>query len=220
MTAHLQSLLDFVALHPTLAIATAFVIAAGEALLIIGLFVPSTVMLMGIGSLVGVGKLPFWPVFIATILGAAVGDQLSYWIGHVYKARLADIWPFSRYRGPLTAGQQYFALHGGKSVVIGRFIPGIKAVVASVAGMMGMGVIRFTVLNALSALAWAAVHLFPGFSAGLALAGLSAISKRLAIVIGVLVVGIALVVWLAKLAIGLGVRSLPRLQQRALLGFS
>jgi undecaprenyl-diphosphatase len=212
VTAYLQSLLDFIALHPALAIAAAFVVAAGEALLIIGLVVPSTVVLVGIGSLVGFGKLPFWPIFIATTLGAAVGDQVSYWFGHVYKARVGDVWPFSRYRGLLTAGQQYFALHGGKSIVIGRFIPGVKAVVAGVAGMMGMGVVRFTVLNIVSSAAWAAVHLLPGVSAGLAFAGLSVVSKRLAIVLGVLVIAIVLVVWLAKLAIGLGVRSLPRLQ--------
>jgi undecaprenyl-diphosphatase len=212
VTAYLQSLLDFIALHPALAITVAFVVAAGEALLIVGLVVPSTVVLVGIGGLIGYGQLPFWPIFIATSLGAAVGDQVSYWVGHVYKARIGEIWPFSRYRGLLAAGQEYFALHGGKSIVIGRFIPGIKAVVAGVAGMMGMGVIRFTILNVLSAMAWAAVHLLPGYSAGLAFAGLSTISKRLAIVIGVLVVAIVLVVWLAKLAIGLGVRSLPRLQ--------
>src|SRR5690349_12954813 len=98
VTAYLQSLLAFVALHPALAIATAFIMAFSEGLLIVGLFVPSTVVLVGIGSLVGLGRLPFWPAFIATIVGAAAGDQLSYWIGRVCKAWLAEIWPFSRYQ--------------------------------------------------------------------------------------------------------------------------
>jgi membrane protein DedA with SNARE-associated domain len=211
VTAYLQSLLAFVALHPTLAIVTAFIMAFSEGLLIVGLFVPSTVVLVGIGSLAGLGRLPFWPAFIATILGAAAGDQLSYWIGRVCKGWLAEIWPFSRYRGLLKTGQQYFALHGGKSIVIGRFVPGIKAVVPGVAGMMGMGVIPFAVLNVLSAVAWAAVHLLPGLWAGLALTGLSAASKRLAIVIGAFVIGIVLLVWLAKPAIRLCARYLPRL---------
>jgi len=81
-----------------------------------------------------------------------------------------------------------------------------------VAGMMGMGALRFTILNLLSAIAWATVHILPGVSAGLALTGLNAISKRLAVFIGVLVVGTVLAIWLTKVAIRLGLRYLSHFQ--------
>jgi len=216
VTAQLQGFLNFVGHHPTLAIAAAFLVSVGEALPVIGLFSPSTVVLVGIGGLIGLGKASFWPVFIATILGAVIGDATSYWTGRIYKERLVEIWPFSRHHGLLTAGQRHFAVHGGKSVVIGRFIPGIKPVVSGVAGIMGMGAVRFAILNFLSAIAWAAVHLLPGIWTGLALNGLSAISKRLAIVIGVLVIAIVLAMWFAKVAIGSGLRYLTRLQAASL----
>jgi membrane protein DedA with SNARE-associated domain/membrane-associated phospholipid phosphatase len=219
VTAYLQDFLNFIGLHPNLAIAAAFLVSAGEALPIIGLFSPSTVVLVGIGGLVGLGKVSFWPVFIATILGATIGDAISYWIGRIYKNGLVEIWPFSRHRGLLTAGQRHFARRGGMSIVIGRFVPGIKPVVSGVAGMMGMGAFRFTILNLLSAIAWAAAHILPGVSAGLALTGLNAISKRLAIVIGVLVIGIVLAMWFAKVTIGSGLRYLTR-SQMALLGWA
>ena len=212
MTAYLQHLLDFIGLHPTLAIAAAFLVSAVEALPIIGLFSPSTVVLVGLGGLVGLGKVSFWPIFIATILGAAIGDAISYSAGRIYKERFAEIWPFTRYRRLWVAGQRHFDRHGGKSIVIGRFIPGIKPVVSGVAGMMGMGVFRFTILNLLSAIAWAAVHILPGVSAGLALIGLNVISKRLAVFIGVLVIGTIVAMWLMKVVIGLGLRYLTRLQ--------
>jgi undecaprenyl-diphosphatase len=212
VTAYLQHLLDFIGLHPTLAIAAAFLVSACEALPIIGLFTPSTVVLVGIGGLVGLGRVSFWPVFVATILGASIGDAFSYWAGRIYKERFAEMWPFSRYRGLWTAGQRHFDHHSGKSIVIGRFVPGIKPVVSGVAGMMGMGVFRFTILNLLSAIAWATVHILPGVSAGLALSGLNVISKRLAVLIGVLVVGTVLAMWLMKVVIGLGLRYLTRLQ--------
>src|SRR4030088_758361 len=99
MTAYLQNLVDFVGLHPSLAIAAAFLVSCGEPLPIVGLFSPSTVVLVGIGGLVGLGKVTFWPVFIATILGATIGDAASYWAGRIYKERFAEMWPFSRYRG-------------------------------------------------------------------------------------------------------------------------
>jgi undecaprenyl-diphosphatase len=100
VTAYLQDFLNFIGLHPNLAIAAAFLVSAGEALPIIGLFSPSTVVLVGIGGLVGLGKVSFWPVFIATILGAGIGDAISYWTGRIYKEQLAEIWPFSRQRTP------------------------------------------------------------------------------------------------------------------------
>jgi membrane protein DedA with SNARE-associated domain len=181
VTAYLQGFINFVELNPNLAIVAAFLVSAGEALPIIGLFSPSTVVLVGIGGLVGLGKVSFWPVFIATILGATLGDAISYWIGRIYKSGLVEIWPFSRHPRLLATGQRHFARRGGMSIVVGRFVPGIKPLASGVAGMMGMGAFRFTILNLLSAIAWAAVHILPGVSAGLALTGLNAVSKRLAI---------------------------------------
>jgi membrane protein DedA with SNARE-associated domain len=201
MTTYLQHLLDFVGLHPSLAMAAAFLVSACEALPIIGLVSPSTVVLVGIGGLVGLGKVSFWPVFIATILGASIGDAFSYWAGRIYKERFAEIWPFSRYRGLWTAGQRHFDHHGVTSILIGRFVPGIKSAVSAVAGMMGMGFFRFTIINLLSTVAWAAVHILPGVCAPLVLAGLKAIGTPLAVFIGVLVVGTILAIWPMKLAI-------------------
>jgi membrane protein DedA with SNARE-associated domain len=193
-------LVNFIGLHPNLAIAAAFIVSAGEALPIVGLFSPSTVVLVAIGGLVGLGKVSFWPAFIATILGAALGDAISYWTGRIYKERLVEIWPFSRYHGLLTAGQHHFSDGGAVSIVIGRFIPGIKPVVA---GMMGMGAFRFTLINVFAATAWAAVHILPGLSAGLALTGPNLISDGLAAGIGVLAIGLLLAMWFAKGKIGL-----------------
>jgi membrane protein DedA with SNARE-associated domain len=212
MTAYIQNLLNFIGLHPNLAIAAAFIVSAGEALPIVGLFSPSTLVLVGIGGLVGLDKVSFWPAFMAAILGAAIGDAISYWTGRMYKTRLVEIWPFSRYHGLLTAGQRHFTHGGDVSIVIGRFIPGIKPVVSGVAGMMGMGAFRFTFLNVLSAAAWAAVHILPGVSAGLALTGLNVISEGLAVVAGILAIGLVLAMWFARGAIGARLHRLRHLQ--------
>jgi undecaprenyl-diphosphatase len=145
VSTNLQHLLDFIGLHPSLAIAAAFLVSAAEDLPIVGLFSPSTIVLVAIGGLVGLGKASLWPVFIATILGAGLGDAFSYWAGRIYKERFAEMLPFSRYRGLWAAGQRHFERHGGASILIGRFVPGIKPVVSGVAGMLGMGVLRFTI---------------------------------------------------------------------------
>ena len=61
--------------------------AFGEALLIVGLFVPSTVVLVGLGTLISLGKMAFLPVFAATVAGAIAGDALSFRAG-VYRKQL------------------------------------------------------------------------------------------------------------------------------------
>ncbi len=207
-----RQLLEFAGQHPGPAALLAFLVAMAEAMLIVGLFVPSTVVLVGLGGLTGLGQLPFWPIFLATTAGAIAGDAVSYWIGRGYGHRLRTVWPFARYAGLIEAGERFFASHGGKSVVIGRFVPGVKAVVPTVAGMLGMGFPRFSALNVVSAVLWSAAHILPGFSAGAALSITGTISKRLVVALLAMGLSALLVLWLARLALRLGVRALPRAQ--------
>jgi membrane protein DedA with SNARE-associated domain len=203
MTQYVHSLIELISAYPALALATAFLVAAGEAILFFGLFVPSTIVLVAIGGVIGLGKLAFWPIFAATVLGAVLGDQLSYWIGHIYKERAATFSSSERYRRLFAAGRRYFERHGGKSVAIGRFIPGIKSVVPAIAGVTGMPLVQFTALNIISACAWAAAHLLPGLSAGLTLNSYGKAEGWLdeGIEIAAMVVVIALVVWLVRLVV-------------------
>src|SRR5688500_4755235 len=102
---YVQSYLDYFSQNPEWAIAVVFLIAFGEALLIIGLFVPSTAVLVGAGILVGTGHLGFWPVFFATAVGAILGDQLSYWAGRLFGERLKTMWPLSHYPQLVATGE-------------------------------------------------------------------------------------------------------------------
>jgi undecaprenyl-diphosphatase len=72
------------------------------------------------------------------------------------------MWPFRNYLPLVERGEVFFAKHGGKSVFIGRSIPGVKAVVPGIAGMLGMSWARFTIINVISAFCWAAAHILPG----------------------------------------------------------
>jgi len=195
MTAWAHQLLDWLSMHPNYAGAAVFIVAMGEALFIIGLVFPSTAVLVGAGTLVGLGKLPFWPVFLLTVLGATAGDAISYWFGHIYKDQVKSIWPFSRYPATIKMGEAYMQRHGGKSVFIGRFVPGVKAVIPGIAGMTGMDAWRFTVINIVSAFAWAGVHLFPAIFAGVALTLIGTISSRLMIAAAVLLLSLVLSIW-------------------------
>ena len=139
-----------------------FLVSIGECVFLLGLFVPSTPVLLLTGSLMAVGKLPFWPIYLVAVLGAVIGDAISYWIGRLLEHRVKEIWPFRNYKDQIVKGEAFFQRHGGKSVFIGRFIPGEKAVVPGVAGMLGMSWPHFFLINVVSAFAWAAAHILPG----------------------------------------------------------
>lgn len=210
LTQYFHQLIDYIGNHPVAALVIILLISAGEAIFIIGLFIPSTVVLIGAGTLIGLGKLHFWPVFAAASLGAIIGDLISYWIGHIYKERIRSIWPFSHFTGLLDRGEDFFRRHGGKSVFIGRFIPGVKTVVPGVAGIAGMSPLWFTVINVVSALAWSAAHILPGIGVGRTIGVTTAANPRVLeflIVVGVL---LALVWYITRLLV---LWLLPRLDR-------
>lgn len=209
----LQTLVDLIEANPTWALLIVFLVSAGEALFVIGLFVPSTVVLVAAGTMVGMGKLSFVPIFLAATLGAVVGDAVSFWFGHIWKERVRQVWPFSRYTQLLDKGEAFFQRHGGKSVFIGRFIPGVKAVIPGIAGMMGMGITRFTVINIVSAFAWAGAHIIPAVALGRGFDLAHSANPRLAaLLVGVLVV-LVLAWYLTRLTLAF---TLPRLDRARL----
>jgi len=182
----LETLLNSVSDNFWLSIGFIFLIAIGEAVFILGLFVPSTPVLLLVGGIIATGKLPFWEIYFAAVLGAVIGDAISYTVGFALKDRIKTIWPFRNYLDLLERGETFFAKHGGKSVFIGRFIPGVKAVVPGIAGMMGMPYRWFSIINITSAFAWAAAHILPGMllTAWLKSIGLS---LELVIIVGAIV---------------------------------
>lgn len=213
MTSYLAPLVDFLGTHPGLAIGVVFLISLLEALFVVGLFMPSTVVLVGAGALIGSGTLSFWPIFLFTTLGAVVGDFMSYWIGHTYRERLKLIWPFSRYTFLIDSGQAFFARHGAKSIFIARFLPAIKSIVPGIAGMMGMNVRTFSIINTISAFAWAIVHLAPGIIAGRGLSRYWQANPRLVTLMALVLIGLLTFWYLTKLVLILLLPRLNRLRE-------
>lgn len=213
----IQLVIDFISGHPGLAIFIVFAISMGEALFIIGLFVPSTVVLVSAGTLVGMGQLSFLPIYLSATLGAVVGDAVSYWIGHLGKDWIRDVWPFSRYTALVVKGEAFFERHGAKSVFVGRFIPGVKAVVPGIAGMMGMSATRFSIINVVSALVWTAAHLLPGIGLGRGLDVASSANPRLVAVLAVIVFLIVAAWYLTRLVLGFVLPHLEKLRVAAII---
>jgi len=139
-----------------------FVLAFGESLAFVSLLLPATVILVGVGALIGESGIAFWPLWLAAALGAAVGDWLSFWIGYRFKARVMHFWPLSRHPNLIPRGHIFFERWGIAGVFIGRFFGPLRASIPLVAGICDMPRQRFQTANFASAFVWAFGILAPG----------------------------------------------------------
>lgn len=213
MQSWIQALTDFVTQHPEWSNILVFVIAMSESIAVVGALVPGTAILVAVGAVVGLGHLPLWPIMLSAAAGAIVGDGISYWLGHRYKAHIRTMWPFARRPELLASGERFFAKYGTFSIAIGRFLPAVRAIVPVVAGTAGMSPIRFYAANIASALVWAPAHILPGAAIGSSLGILGAISWRLVMVVVVVAAAILLVGWALRLLILWIVPALTKLQR-------
>ena len=201
MDGWLQALVDLIARHPHWAGLLVFVTAMAESIAVVGMVVPGSAILIAIGAVVGLGDLSIWPILIWATLGAVAGDGLSYWLGHRYKEGIRTIGPLKARPELFTQGEAFFTRYGALSVAIGRFVPGVRAVIPLIAGIAGMPPFQFYVVNVLSALVWAPAHILPGAGMGLALGVLGSIAGRLvAVLVGVLLV-LAIAIWALRLGL-------------------
>jgi undecaprenyl-diphosphatase len=179
---------EFLTAHPHVAYLAVFVLALSEAIPIIGVVVPGTAVILAFSTLVPSGILKLWPLLVAATLGAIAGDGLSFWLGHRYHREILNLWPLNRNPKLIRRSESFFSRHGDKSVFLARFTPGVRAFIPLLAGMLGMPVRRFYVVNIMSALAWAPSHVLPGVLVGATFSILGAAAKPLAILLVVLVV--------------------------------
>ncbi|WP_133130459.1 VTT domain-containing protein [Legionella yabuuchiae] len=171
---YLQPLTVWIYANPHWALFFTFLISFTESLAIIGSIIPGSVTMTAIGILAGSGVMRIDLTLFAAILGAVAGDSASYLLGSKFKHRLPNMWPFSRYPNWLRYGREYFAKHGGKSVLIGRFIGPLRSVIPLIAGMMHMNRWHFLLANVASAIGWSIVYVMPGVLIGAASSELSA----------------------------------------------
>ena len=193
---YIHPLTGWLQAHPSWALFITFFIAMAESLAIIGSIVPGSVTMTAIGILAGSGVMRIDLTLIASTLGAVCGDSLSYALGYFYSDKLLYIWPFKKYPQWLHYGKDFFSRHGGKSVLIGRFVGPLRSIIPVIAGIMHMKQWRFLIANIISAIGWSFLYVMPGVLIGAAGHELSAESAtRLFIIILILLFAI----WLLSL---------------------
>ena len=159
----------FIKLHSAWAGPAMFLISFGESFVGLSLFFPGTTVMVVAGTMVRWplnphGVLSVWPLMIGGILGAVLGDAISFWMGSRFGHLLEKHWYFERHPDLLPRGYRFFERFGTASVFIGRFFGPVRAAIPLVAGIMEMPWSRFWIANIASALIWAPALLLVGSS--------------------------------------------------------
>ncbi len=142
-------------------------IVFAETGLLVGFFLPGDSLLFTAGFLAAQGYLNIWALCIGCLVAAVVGDAVGYSIGKsagrklYYRAGSKFFKPEHLHKAEL-----FFEKHGGKAVIIARFMPIVRTFVPVVAGMGAMKYSRFVFFNVIGGLLWAVGVTLTGYLAG------------------------------------------------------
>ncbi|MBP8725399.1 MAG: VTT domain-containing protein [Saprospiraceae bacterium] len=131
-----------------------FLILFVETGLVIAPFLPGDSLLFAAGALAAGGNLDVFVLFAVCFAGAFLGNQLNFAIGSGFGKAIFDRERKFIKEEYLVRTQVFYDKHGGKALIIGRYLPFIRTFVPFVAGIGKMKPARFTYFNVLGGLLW------------------------------------------------------------------
>ena len=144
-----------------------FVIIFSETGLVVTPFLPGDSLLFVIGALGASGYLNFKLVFLILVIAAVGGNTLNYFIGRIVGHRLVKI-KNSRIikKEYLYKTNAFYEKHGGKAIILSRFLPIFRTFAPFVAGIGKMNFFKFILYNIIGGLAWVSAFMFVGYYFG------------------------------------------------------
>ena len=144
-----------------------FLIIFSETGLVFAPFLPGDSLLFVTGALCGMGSLDLKILLPALALAAFCGDNTNYWIGRLIGLKLVE-----KFEGRLIKHEHlekthaFYERHGGKTVLLARFIPIVRTFAPFVAGIGLMRYRLFVTFSALGSIAWISIITLAGYFFG------------------------------------------------------
>ena len=144
-----------------------FFIVFAETGLAVGFFLPGDSLLVVCGLFAAAGKLNLWLMWGLLFVAAVVGDAVGYYSGRKMGPAIFSR-PKSRFFNPkhLQKAHAFYEKHGGKTIIIARFVPIVRTFAPIVAGAAEMTYRQFAIYNIVGGFAWVTSMLFAGYFLG------------------------------------------------------
>ena len=165
-------LLELVTTYGARVYAILFAIVFAETGLIVTPFLPGDSLIFATGALAAGGALDVRIVFLLLVVAAVTGDAVNYAIGRsaglgiIHRAQTNP--RFGRWVNPayIARAHEFFERHGGKAIVLARFVPIVRTFVPFVAGVAEMSYRTFALYNITGAVAWVGICVGAGYAFG------------------------------------------------------
>ena len=129
-------------------------------------FLPGDSLLFAAGTFAALGSLNVWLLWAIVFVAAVLGDTINYWIGNKIGPRAFDHDNRFLKREYLEKTQRFYEKHGGKTIILARFVPIVRTFAPFVAGVGTMNYGRFFAYNVVGAFFWTSVFIFLGYFFG------------------------------------------------------
>ena len=158
-----QQLAVLLKLYGTWIYGLLFLVLFCETGLVVTPFLPGDSLLFMAGALWASAGLDLYALGAVLVVAVLCGDNCNYWIGRLVGRRIADAKRRWINRRALERTQAFYRHHGGKTIVIARFVPIVRTFAPFVAGLGRMAYIRFLAFSVGGALFWVASLLALGY---------------------------------------------------------
>ncbi|MGH2542938.1 MAG: DedA family protein [Ardenticatenaceae bacterium] len=160
---HLQGIIQA---YGTWTYALLFLIIFLETGVVVTPFLPGDSLLFVAGTFAGTGALNVWLLFALLFAAAVLGDTLNYWIGHKIGPKVFERESRFIKQEYLERTERFYEKHGGKAIVLARFVPIVRTFAPFVAGVGRMSYGRFLFFNLFGGFIWTALFIFGGYFFG------------------------------------------------------
>jgi membrane-associated protein len=167
-----EHLTSFVQNYGTFTYGILFAIVFAETGLVVTPFLPGDSLLFAAGALAATGAISIEIIVVSLIIAAVLGDALNYSVGRRLAHTFLDDVPDTGWiykvvkRDHVVRAHDFFERHGGKAVVLARFVPIVRTFVPFVAGGAKMTYRTFAIYNVTGAILWVGICTGAGYLFG------------------------------------------------------
>lgn len=168
-----KNLAAVIAIYGPLSYGILFFVIFMETGFVVTPFLPGDSLLFAAGALAATapvggqaGSFKIGILWLLMVVAAFAGDTANYWIGHFIGPKAFTTNSKFLKKEYLEKGQEFYEKHGGKAIVLARFVPIVRTFAPFVAGISKMHYRRFVSFNAIGGVAWVSLFLLGGYFFG------------------------------------------------------